>query len=113
MFVLVNQRASGFNCLLRDTPRIKIFLVKLNPATENARHLQEIIYQDDKVSSLTSNDGSRFLLDRMFIFLEIQKLDRICDGRERIAKLMGNHGQKLVLAAMQVGQRFGLGLRML
>src|SRR5437667_9157280 len=111
MLVLINQRASGFNRLLRDTSRVKIFLVKLNPATENARNLQKIIYQDDKVPGLTPNDGSRFLLDRMFIFLEIQKLDRICNGRERIAKLMGNHGQKLVLATMQVGQRFGLGRR--
>ena len=69
--VQVRLYLADFNCLLHDTPGIKVFLVKLNPATENARDLQKIIHQDHQVPGLTPNDGSRFLLDWMFVFLEI------------------------------------------
>src|SRR5436189_4815127 len=102
MLVLVNQCASRLDCLLHYTPRIEIFLVKLNPTAENARDLQEIVYQDDQVPSLASNYGPGFRLKRRFVFLKIQNLNRVRNGRKRIAKLMGKHCQKLVFASVQV-----------
>ena len=71
MLVLVNQWPSRLDCLLHYTPRIEIFLVKLNPAAENARDLQKIVYQHHQICGLTPNDRFGFFLERMFVFLEI------------------------------------------
>ena len=51
------------------------------------------------------------LLELVLVLLETQELHGVGDGSKRVAEFVTQHRQELVLAAMQVGQRFRLLLQ--
>ena len=61
---------------------------------------------------LALDDISRMPLKRLFVLLQAQHVHRVRKRCQRVAQFMAQHGQELVLAAIQVDQRVGLFLQL-
>ena len=74
------------------------------------RYLQQVFNEPHHVTNLTGQDGTRLMRRRTVLAGYFQHLQGAQDRRQRIAQLVRQHGQKLVLAAIGPLQ-FGLQLR--
>ncbi len=81
-------------------------LSRLQPelAGGDAGHLQEVADEPRELRDLPFDDRARLLLDQVLVaLLQTHQLQGIEDRRQRIAQLVREHGQELVLAAVEVG----------
>jgi len=111
MSVLVDQWASRLNGTFHDAAHDDSIQSKSNPAGSNAGHFHQVIDQMSQLSQLSFNDGEGFLVERFLILPQTEKMHCVGDGGEWVAEFMTEHRQELVLAAVQVGQRFRLFLQ--
>jgi hypothetical protein len=58
----------------------------------------------DHLPKLALDDAARVLVDRR-VLGELHDLQRVADRRQRVAQLVGERGEELVLAAVGVAQR--------
>jgi hypothetical protein len=85
--------------------RIEHRAVDLDQATRDARDIEQVVDQRGQVADLAADDAAG-LPDAVFVGgPESEQLRRRRDRRERIAQLVGEHCQELVLAPVLFLQR--------
>ena len=113
MPTLRDQRTNGLQRNFHDAAYGDRFSAKLNPASGDAGNFEQIINEMLKLSHLTFNDAAGLLLDQVLAPpLETKQLHGVGDGSEGAAKLMTQHRQEFVLAAVQVRQLCRLQLHL-
>ena len=108
MPVLPDQRLGRLHCPFNYVAQVNLLLAKPDTAGGDARDLKKVVHQMFKLSNLALDDAPALLERRVFVHLHAQKLRSVGEGRQRIAQLMAEHGQKLVLAPVLLGQGLGL-----
>ena len=81
---------------------------KPDPAGTDAGDFQQVVDPVRHLSDLALDDTAGLLLDRVVILLQAQQHQSVGDRRRRVAKFVAEHGEELILAARQVGQRLCL-----
>ncbi len=103
--LLDDHRATDLHRLQEQGAQLYRLLAELDLALADARHVQQIVEQALHVLHLPRNDGA---VAGSLLFLArrgaIEDLDGAEDGRQRIAQLVRQHRQKLVLAAIGLAQ---------
>ena len=112
MLALVDQRADRRNRIFHHHAHGDRFLVKLNPACGNTGDFKQFINDMRQLTHLTLNDAGGLLKYRVLdamqaipVAVQAQEKSGIEDGSEGVTKLMAEHSQEFVLAAVQIGQR--------
>src|SRR4029434_4974544 len=99
--------AAGLHGTHDDTGEIDGALAQLDAALGNARQLQQVVDQAHEAVYLAREYAAR-LRDQLRVAIRHpQQLDRIADWRERIAQLVRQRGEELVLAAVRIAQNIG------
>ena len=80
---LLDERLERVHRVAGDRGHIEMFRPDLNQAVANARQVQEVVHE-------------QFPGGRVRVALP-QQVDGVCDRRERVSKLMSQHGDELVL----------------
>ena len=101
---LGNQRLRGFHRPFDDAGHGNVLKAKLDLSGGDARDFEQIINQACQLPGLAFNDLAGLALRRVFILLQAQQMNRVGNRRQRVAQFMAEHGQKLVLAPVLVGQ---------
>ena len=90
--------------LLDDQPQLDRLLAEFQLARGDAGHVQQVIDQPHDLIHLPLHQGVGLLVG-LRVGGEAEDLQGVADRGERVAKLMGQHGEELVLAAVGVPQR--------
>src|SRR6185437_9720436 len=105
MAVLVEERMYGL-----DGPRDEAFELdhltgQVDLAARDARDIEKIVYQARQARELARNDIACPVELRIIDRLQAHQLDRVVDRSQRIAQLVGEHSQELILVAVGLLQR--------
>src|SRR5207245_839241 len=101
----VEHRAGGLDRRGDDRGQLDPTLAQLELAARDARYVQKIVEQPAHVLDLTIDDllGPSLLLAGSADLLAHG--ERVADGGQGVAQLVGEDGEKLVLAAVGFAQR--------
>ena len=94
----IDQGPAGFHRSINDGPGVEGLYLKLDLAASDARDIEEIVDQSDEMVDLPGDDIAG--PEHAFL-LEIEHLEQLgggADGCQRVAQLVGEHRQELVLA---------------
>ena len=79
----------------------------------DARHVQQVIHQPRQLSGLPFDHVDRGVRVRKIGQLTRQHLRGVADGRQRVAQLVREQRQELVLLAVRLAQRLLTGSQLL
>ena len=99
-----NQRLRGLDRELQTSADIDHFALQLDAALRDPGHVQQVVEQSTKMHGLPLDDADERPLT-LVLYESRQQLRGVGDRRDRIAQLVREHGEKLVLAAIGVFQR--------
>ncbi len=85
---------------------VDLFPVQDNLPAHDSRNVQQIVDQTRQVTRLAIDDGTGPLDFSVARRMPSQDLHRAANRRERIPKLMPEHGEELIFALIHVAQRF-------
>ncbi len=85
---------------------IQLLFAQFQAALRDARNVQQVVDEPHELLQLALEQLTRARGRGGVGLREPQNFDGIADGRERIAQLVSQGGEELVLAAMGVAQRF-------
>ena len=105
----VDQRPRGLDRRRHQRCQVHRFLAQLQPAAGDARHVQQVVQQQRHALYL-ARDHIPAPLQLPFIGRRrLQQLGRIANRRQRIAQLVRQRRQELILAPVRLAQRiFGM-----
>src|SRR5512146_586733 len=70
----------------------------------NARYVEQVVDEPHHAADLSIDEGLRPALGGSLLLLALQKADAIFDRSKRVAQLMPEHRQKLVLAPVGIDE---------
>ena len=103
--MLLDQRANGFDGLVDDRRQFDALLAQLDLAARDAAHVEQVVDQP-RPSARPAAPASRTPSSTRLPLAaaEAQHSAGVADRRQRVAQLVGQHRQELVLAAVGFGQ---------
>ena len=86
--------------------------LELDAAAGDARHVEQVVEQPREVVRLAAHHAARALRARLERGARVDERDRVHDHGERVAQLVGQHGEELVLAAVGAHRLLARGVRL-
>ena len=103
----VHCRPGGLDRARDDRPEQHRFALQRDHPAGDPRHVEQVVDQADQVLDLPLDDVAGAAPVRLAQLLQPQQLHGRADRRQRVAQLVGEHGQELVLAQRRLLQRVG------
>ena len=105
VFLDLDRFTAGLQGVGDDVSNVNRFATQRDPAHRQARNVQEVVDQPDEMLDLALHRLPHLGPDLQILR---PRLDRegVTDGCERVAQLVREHRQELVLAAVSLAQRF-------
>ena len=95
VLLLVHDRPHSVGGAADDRQDIDVFLLEGDLIAVDARNIEQIVDEPREVLRLAVDDVEQFLAGS--IWRNAAEVDGVADGGERVAQLVGEHGQELVL----------------
>jgi hypothetical protein len=106
---LVDERPGRLNRLVENRARVHEILPQANLPARDAGDVEQVVDEPDELPHLPLDDIARPVA-ALLVGGQLEDGHRIIDGGERVTKLMGQHGQELILAAVTLAEGLGLPL---
>ena len=101
----VEQRARRFHRDADDGLEVDVVLLELELAARDARHVEQVVEQQRHALHLARDDFAAPLALAVVGRVRIEDAHGVANGRERIAQLVRQRGEELVLAPVGLEQR--------
>jgi hypothetical protein len=109
----VDERPARLERARRDDAEVDGLAAEPEPALGDARDVEQVVDQPHELADLAVDDVAAPRDDRGVLGLRAHELDDVADRGQRVAQLVREHRQEVVLAAVGVAQRLlephGLG----
>lgn len=99
---LIEGRLRGDDRLMEHFGELDRFHSKLDAAARDSRHVEQVVDEAGQMRQLATHDGQLVVERLAALASDTDELKRGHDRRKRIAQLVGEHRQKLVLAPVGV-----------
>src|SRR5262249_53330257 len=96
----VNGRTNAFDGRVHSVRKIDRLPAKLDLATADATHIEQVVYHSDHLIDLTLQHLQRGLHYLVVAIRVLQDLHSVVNRSEWITKLVGEHGKEFVLVAI-------------
>ena len=103
---LLEERTARLDGGPQHGNQIERLLLHVHDAARDARHFQQVVHQPDKMVHLTLHDRARPEASRVGERRQFEQMHARQNGRQRIAQLVAQGRQELVLALIGGTQRF-------
>ena len=107
---LGDQGLGAFHRARDDAAQRNALLTQLDPAGGDAGDFQQVVNQVVELPHLPLNHIACLHLHRVVVLVQPQQAHGVGNRRQRVAQFVAQHGQKFVLAPVEVGQHGGLRL---
>jgi hypothetical protein len=106
MVVLLDDRHAGVDCMSDDFAQVDVLSVEPQLSRGDAADVEKVVDQPGQLEGLTHDRVAHPRERGIRRTLDLQKAGGGDDGRERIAKLVAEDGEEIVLAPIGLAQRF-------